>query len=141
MPPKYRDATTGEAVVLAGPLVDGRWVTVRGSSGVRLIDIENLEEVNAVTGVRQRVEAPEEPEPVGPEPIPDLMSETRLNLNVADAGTIAAHVRGIGFSTARKIVELRSTLPGEKFRNIEQLRSIGRVNWDALIADDLFFVG
>lgn len=105
------------------------------------MDINNLEEVDEDTGVRTRVEAPEEPIPDTPEPIPGLMTETRLNLNVADAATIAQYVKGIGFSTAKRIVDLRSTLPGEKFRNIDQLRSIGRVCWDALIADDSFYIG
>ena len=48
---------------------------------------------------------------------------------------------GIGYSTAKKIVELRLSLSGERFSNLDQLKRIGRVDWDEVIAADLIYVG
>jgi competence ComEA-like helix-hairpin-helix protein len=66
--------------------------------------------------------------------------DTRLNLNLATAEQIAKHVNGVGFSTAKKIVELRMSLPGEKFQNLEQLKSVPRVDWEQVRLDDLIYV-
>jgi DNA uptake protein ComE-like DNA-binding protein len=67
--------------------------------------------------------------------------DTRLNVNVATAESLAKHVKGIGYATAKKIVELRLSLPGERFKNLDQLKKIGRVDWDEVIAADLIYVG
>lgn len=69
-----------------------------------------------------------------------LPIETRLNLNMASPDQIADRIKGVGYSTAKKIVELRSTMPGEKFTSLEQLRQVGRVEWDEVFAADLVFV-
>lgn len=74
-------------------------------------------------------------------PTPVIPVDTRLNINVASAEAIAKHVRGIGYATAKKIVELRSSLPGERFKELAQLKRVGRVDWDAVIEADLFYVG
>jgi competence ComEA-like helix-hairpin-helix protein len=67
--------------------------------------------------------------------------DTRLNINTASAEAIAKAVKGIGYSTARRIVELRMSLSGERFSNLDQLKRIGRVDWDEVIAADLIYVG
>ena len=53
---------------------------------------------------------------------------------------IAKRLPGVGFATAKKIVELRMSLSGERFANLKQLENIPRVNWDQLISDDLIFI-
>lgn len=70
-----------------------------------------------------------------------LPAETRMNINFASPDQIADRIRGVGYSTAKKIVELRSTLPGERFTSLEQLRQIGRANWDEVFAEDCIFIG
>lgn len=135
----YRDAKTGQLVRLAGPVIDGQWVQVAGLGGVRMMKLADLEEIDAATGLRTKVEVEEAPEPT-PEPTPGII-ETRLNINVADVDSICRYVKGIGYSTAKRIVELRDTLPECRFRNLDQLRSIGRVNWDAIFADNKFYIG
>jgi DNA uptake protein ComE-like DNA-binding protein len=70
-----------------------------------------------------------------------LPIETRLNINLASTDQIADRIKGVGYSTARKITELRSTMPGEKFTSLEQLRQVGRVEWDEVFKADLIFVG
>ena len=47
---------------------------------------------------------------------------------------------GVGFATAKKIVELRMSLSGERFANLKQLENIPRVNWEQLIEEDLIFI-
>lgn len=64
----------------------------------------------------------------------------RLNINLATPEAIAKALKGVGYSTAKKIVEYRMSLPGERFRELEQLRKIPRANWDQIIQDDLIYI-
>lgn len=70
----------------------------------------------------------------------DFPPDTRLNINGATAQMIADHIKGIGLKTAREIKDLQMSLSGERFNNLEQLRQIKRVDWDAILADDLIRV-
>ena len=81
-------------------------------------------------------EVPEEKTPEAVVPIEDI----RLNLNMAPTEQIAKRLPGVGYATAKKIVELRMSLSGERFSNLKQLENIPRVNWEQLIADDLIFI-
>ena len=68
--------------------------------------------------------------------------ETRLNLNAASAEEIARRIPGIGYRTAKKIKEMQLTQPGEQFRHIDQVKACGpRVNWDAVMESNPFFLG
>lgn len=71
---------------------------------------------------------------------PVLPVDTRLNLNAASA-EMMTKVDGIGYATAKKIVELRNSLPMERFSDLAQLRAIPRVNWDEVIEDDQIYLG
>lgn len=73
-------------------------------------------------------------------PVTVIPPETRMNLNFASAEQLVA-LKGIGYATAKKIVELRNSLPGERFKNLDQLRAIERVNWDEVFKDDQFYIG
>lgn len=76
-----------------------------------------------------------------PEPKVGIV-ETRVNLNAASAEEIARRIPGIGYRVAKKIKEVQLTQPGEQFRNLEQVKACGpRVNWDAVLAENLFFLG
>jgi len=66
--------------------------------------------------------------------------ETRLNINSATPQMIADHVKGIGLKTARDIKDLQMSLSGERFNNLEQLKQIRRVDWDAVFAANLIRV-
>ena len=70
----------------------------------------------------------------------DFPPDTRLNINAATAQMIADHIKGIGLKTARDIKDLQMSLSGERFNNLEQLKQIKRVDWDAILADDLIRV-
>lgn len=73
-------------------------------------------------------------------PVPVIPVDTRLNLNQATAEMIAERIKGVGYSTAKKIVELRISLPGEKFQTLDQVKTVGRVDWDQVFKEDLIFV-
>jgi DNA uptake protein ComE-like DNA-binding protein len=82
-------------------------------------------------------EAKEETPPV---PVIDL-PETRLNLNLASAQEISSRIPGVGYRTAKRIVEQRLSLPGERFTTLEQVQSVSnRVNWEEVLKADLVFV-
>lgn len=66
--------------------------------------------------------------------------DTRMNINIASARQIADALPGVGLKTARDIKELQSSLNGEKFTRLDQLKSIKRVDWDQLIEDNLIRV-
>lgn len=73
-------------------------------------------------------------------PTTSIPPETRININFASAEQLVA-LKGIGYATAKKIIELRNSLPGERFKNLNQLKPIERVNWDEVFAEDQFYVG
>jgi DNA uptake protein ComE-like DNA-binding protein len=81
----------------------------------------------------------DDPDPEVP-PIPAIPPDTRLNLNLASAETIADRIKGIGYTTAKRIVELRVSLPGERFVTLDQVRSVKRVDWDEVMSDDVIYV-
>lgn len=66
--------------------------------------------------------------------------DTRLNINTATAQMIADHIKGIGLKTAREIKDLQMSLSGERFNNLEQLKTIRRVDWDSVMAANLIRV-
>lgn len=63
--------------------------------------------------------------------------DTRLNINTASARQIADTLPGVGLKTARDIKDLQTSMSGEKFTKLEQLKSIKRVDWDQIIEDNL----
>jgi hypothetical protein len=45
---------------------------------------------------------------------------------------------GVGLKTANEIIELRMSLPGERFSKLEQLRQIKHINWDEILSDAIY---
>ena len=123
---------------------DKDYAMVKNSAGnvqyVALKDLVSYEQGKGRTG---KTIAPIGEKVVDEDKIPEsvIPVDTRLNVNVATAEALAKHVKGIGYATAKKIVELRLSLPGERFKNLDQLKKIGRVDWDEVIAADLIYVG
>ena len=68
------------------------------------------------------------------------LDDKRVNLNMATPEIIAKRLPGVGFTTAKRIVELRQSLSGERFSNLKQLENIPRVNWEQLVEEDLIFI-
>ena len=138
----YQETTTGKLVEMISTH-DKEYGMVRDSAGnISYIGLDKLlpyspekGRLSNVTPFEKTIEAEEE-QPKSVVPIEDI----RLNLNTAPSEQISKRLPGVGYATAKKIVELRMSLSGERFSNLKQLENIPRVNWDQLIADDLIFI-
>jgi DNA uptake protein ComE-like DNA-binding protein len=140
----YQNQRNGQIVELIS-YHDKDYAMVRNQAGTvsyaSLVDLHVYEPGKGRTGeqpVAPLTRNEQDPDVI---PTPTIPPDTRLNLNLATAEMIAQRIKGVGYSTAKKIVELRMGLPGEKFQTLEQVKSVGRVDWDQVIADDLIFVG
>jgi DNA uptake protein ComE-like DNA-binding protein len=140
----YQHKKNGQIVELIS-YHDKEYGMIRNQSGsVSYAALEELEEY--VPGKGRTGEKPQPvitKDDVDPDKIPAsaIPADLRLNINMATAEMIATRIKGVGFSTAKKIVETRQSLPGERFSTLEQLKSVGRVDWDKVIEDDVLFVG
>ena len=138
----FQETSTGKLVEFISKH-DQEYAMVKDSAGaISYINLDKLVpydpdkgRLSNVTPFAKEIEA-EEQLPKSVVPIEDI----RLNLNTAPAEQIAKRLPGVGFATAKKIVELRMSLSGERFSNLKQLENIPRVAWDELIADDLIFI-
>lgn len=63
--------------------------------------------------------------------------DRRLNINTASARQIADTLPGVGLKTARDIKDLQTTMTGERYTKLEQLRNIKRIDWDAIFNENL----
>jgi len=78
----------------------------------------------------------DEPEaPVVIKPLPPI--DNRINLT---AEGLTQCLPGVGLKTAKEIIELRQSLPGERFTKLDQLSSIKRVDWDEVFATGSVYV-
>jgi len=134
----YQHKKTGARVKVISEWDQGDWFMVEDQDGrlftVYRTEIEPDEEATKKVKTLQVKDkaAQEEPRTFPP--------DTRLNINGATAQMIADHIKGIGLKTAREIKDLQMSLSGERFNNLEQLKQIKRVDWDAVIAADLIRV-
>tara|TARA_B100001057_G_scaffold185929_1_gene186720 strand:- start:397 stop:834 length:438 start_codon:yes stop_codon:yes gene_type:complete len=138
----FQDRKTGKLVEFMN-VHDRDFAMVKDATGnISYVDLEQLVPYDRDKGRLTKIElkTPEVfvEEQVPPSVVP--LEDTRLNLNVAPAEIIAKRLPGVGFATAKKIVELRMSLSGERFANLKQLENIPRVNWDQLIEEDLIFI-
>ena len=123
---------------------DKDWAMVKNNAGqvvyVALADLVSYEAGKGRTGQTIEPQTAEDHKDEDKMPESVIPVDTRLNVNAATAENIAKAVKGIGYATAKKIVELRLSLPGERFKNLDQLKKISRVDWDTIIAEDLIYV-
>ena len=137
----FQDSKTGKLVEFISKH-DKEFAMVKDAGGnVTFMTLDQLIPYDAQKGRMAKVAVPsfEEPEEKAPEAVVPI-EDIRLNLNMAPAEQIAKRLPGVGYATAKKIVELRMSLSGERFSNLKQLENIPRVNWEQLIADDLIFI-
>lgn len=134
----HRHRKTGARVRIISEWDDGDWFMVEDQDG-RLYtayktELEPDEQATRKVKTLQVKDkaANEEPRAFPP--------DTRLNINGATAQMIADHIKGIGLKTAREIKDLQLSLSGERFSNLEQLRQIKRIDWDAVFSADLIRV-
>lgn len=138
----FQDTKTGKLVEFINKH-DKEFAMVRDATGnITYVNLDSLVPYSAEKGRLAKVAAPQI-QPEKEEEVPTTvvpMEDTRLNLNVATAEIIAKRLPGVGYTTAKRIVELRMSLSGERFSNLKQLENIPRVNWDQLIEEDLIFI-
>ena len=138
----FQDTKTGALVEFISKH-DKEYAMVKGSNGaISYVTLDQLVPYDPKKGRLEKVTAPQiaiEKEEKLPERVVPL-EDTRLNLNAAEAEQIAKRLPGVGYSTAKRIVELRMSLSGERFTNLKQLENIPRVNWEQLIKDELIFI-
>tara|TARA_B100000035_G_scaffold92231_1_gene77865 strand:- start:2956 stop:3387 length:432 start_codon:yes stop_codon:yes gene_type:complete len=138
----FQDKNTGKLVEFISKH-DKEFAMIRDSGGqVSYVSLDQLIPYDREKGRLTNVVAPEitpEPEEQPPETVVP-MEDTRLNLNSATAEIIQKRLPGVGYATAKKVVELRMSLSGERFTNLKQLENIPRVNWEQFIEDDLIFI-
>ena len=138
----FQDQKTGKLVEFINKH-DKEYAMVRDAAGsIAYVSLEQLVPYSKEKGRLAKVEAPQiapEPEEEAPKTVVPI-EDTRLNLNTAPAEQIAKRLPGVGYATAKRIVELRMSLSGERFSNLKQLENIPRVNWEQLIEEDLIFI-
>ena len=69
---------------------------------------------------------------------PQVPAPNRFNLNGATPELLTQILPGVGLKTANEIIELRMSLPGERFTKLEQLRQIKHINWDEILSDSIY---
>ena len=137
-----QDQKTGKLVEFIGTH-DKEYAMVRdGAGSVSYVTLDQLVPYSPEKGRLSKIAAPQlEVEKEEKLPTTIVPSEdSRLNLNVASAEMIAKRLPGVGYTTAKRIVELKMSLSGERFSNLKQLENIPRVNWEQLISDDMIFI-
>ena len=138
----FQDTKTGKLVEFISRH-DKEFAMVRDSGGsITYLTLDQLVPYDKEKGRLSKVAAPKiapPPEEKAPSRVVPL-EDVRLNLNTATAEVIQKRLPGVGYATAKKIVELRMSLSGERFNNLKQLENIPRVNWEQLIEEDLIFI-
>ncbi len=139
----FQDSKTGKLVEMLGTH-DVIYAKVKDASGhIKYVTLEQLIPYDAQKGrlakIPDIITKAQEEEPAPKQVVP--LEDSRLNMNVATAEIIQKRLPGVGYTTAKRIVELRMSLSGERFSNLKQLENIPRVNWDQLIEEDRIFIG
>ena len=138
----FQDQKTGKLVELLSK-VDKEYAMVKdGGGNIVYMTLEQLVPYDKDKGRLTKINVPvlEVAEEDAPPPSAVPSEDTRLNLNAATAEQIQKRLPGVGYTTAKRIIELRMSLSGERFANLKQLENIPRVNWDQMIEEDLIFI-
>jgi len=140
----YQYKLTGGLVEVLSDYGDGIVMCVDAQDEVHYLERENLVPHLSATNEKERnterlrevlkEDGVNPPEPLNKETFP---LDTRLNINTASARQIADTLPGVGLKTARDIKDLQTSMPGEKFVRLDQLKSIKRVDWDEIIKENL----
>lgn len=140
----YQYKMTGGLVEVVSKHGDGILMCLDSQDEVLYIEeselTPHLEATNEKIRTEERLTAALEAE--GVKPAKPTTKETfpldvRININTASARQIADSLPGVGLKTARDIKDLQTSMPGEKFLKLEQLKSIKRVDWDEIFKENL----
>ena len=134
----YQHKRTGTRVKVVTQWDDGDWFMVEDQDG-RIFTVYHteIEEDKQATSTVKTLQVKDAASREEPRKFP---TDTRLNINAATPRMISDHIKGIGMKTAKDIKDLQTSLSGERFHSLEQLRQIKRVDWDSVFAADLIRV-
>jgi DNA uptake protein ComE-like DNA-binding protein len=139
----YQNQKTGQIVELIS-YHDKDYAMVKTQTGaINYVDLADLHEYEPGKGrTGEQPASPMKKDDADPEVVPKqaIPPDVRLNLNLASAEMIADRIKGVGYSTAKRVIEVRMSLPGERFATLEQLKQIKRVDWDEVFKADLVYV-
>ena len=140
----YQHKITGGLVEKISQHGDGIFMVVNANDEVDYVHeddlIPHLEATNEKIKTEERLTA--ELKATGDKSAKPTNRETfpldrRLNINTASARQIADTLPGVGLKTARDIKDLQTTMTGERYTKLEQLKGIKRIDWDAIFKDNL----
>lgn len=134
----YKHKKTAARVKIVSEFDNGDWYMVEDQDG-RLFTAYNSE-LEPDEEATKKVKTLQVKDKAAQEEPRSFPPDTRLNVNAATAQMIADHIKGIGLKTAREIKDLQMSLSGERFNNLEQLKQIKRVDWNAVFAANLIRV-
>ena len=140
----YQHKVTGGLVEKISQHGEGIFMVVNANDEVDYVHeddlIPHLEATNEKIKTEERL--PAELKATGDKSAKPTNRETfpldrRLNINTASARQIADTLPGVGLKTARDIKDLQTTMTGERYTKLEQLKGIKRIDWDAIFKDNL----
>ena len=134
----YQHKKTGTRVKVVSQWDDGDWFMVEDQDG-RIFTVYKTE-IEQDASATKKVKTLQVKDAASGEEPRKFPTDTRLNINAATPQMISDHIKGIGMKTARDIKDLQTSLSGERFHSLEQLRQIKRVDWDSVFAADLIRV-
>lgn len=134
----YQHKKTGTRVKVVSQWDDGDWFMVEDQDG-KIFTVYKTE-IEQDTQATKKVKTLQVKDAASGEEPRKFPTDTRLNINGATPQMISDHIKGIGMKTARDIKDLQTSLSGERFHSLEQLRQIKRVDWDSVFAADLIRV-
>ena len=140
----YQHKVTGGLVEKISQHGDGVYMVMNANDEVDYVHeddlIPHLEATNEKIKTEERLTA--ELQATGDKTAKPTSRETfpvdrRLNINTASARQIADTLPGVGLKTARDIKDLQTTMTGERYTKLEQLKGIKRIDWDAIFNENL----
>ena len=140
----YQHKITGGLVEKISQHGDGVYMVMNANDEVDYVHeddlIPHLEATNEKIKTEERLTA--ELQATGDKTAKPTSRETfpvdrRLNINTASARQIADTLPGVGLKTARDIKDLQTTMTGERYTKLEQLKGIKRIDWDAIFNENL----
>jgi DNA uptake protein ComE-like DNA-binding protein len=134
----YQHKKTGTRVKVVSQWDDGDWFMVEDQDG-RIVTVYKTE-IEQDQQATKKVKTLQVKDAASGEEPRKFPTDTRLNINAATPQMISDHIKGIGMKTAKDIKDLQTSLSGERFHSLEQLRQIKRVDWDSVFAADLIRV-
>ena len=140
----YQHKVTGGLVEKISQHGDGIFMVVNANDEVDYVHeddlIPHLDATNEKIKTEERLTAElkatgdKDAKPTNRETFP---LDRRLNINTASARQIADTLPGVGLKTARDIKDLQTTMTGERYTKLEQLKGIKRIDWDAIFKENL----